>query len=127
MTWIDRTLLLGPRVAVVTTERQFRRVARSLGVADAAGYVGDGWLGAVHAYDVGGELVCVVGLNLPRLAQLDGIDVAALIVHEAVHVWQRVRDALAGDVGREGEAYAVQNIAAGIMRAYVKASSSAVV
>lgn len=125
--WIDRCLLLGPRVAVVSSQREFQRVVRRLGIDDADPYCDPRWNACVHAYEADGELVCVVGLNASRLRQMDGIDAAAVLVHEAVHVWQRVRDALGpGDLGKEMEAYAVQNLAAGLMRAYITSSSPVV-
>jgi hypothetical protein len=123
--WIDRSLLQGPRVAVVTSQRQYLAVLRSIDYKEPDEFCPARMLACVHSFEAAGELVCVVGINLPRTRAMDSIDVAALLVHEAVHVWQRTRDAIGADgVGRELEAYAVQNIAAGIMRAYVKASSS---
>lgn len=126
VTWLDRCLLQGPRVAVVTSQRQFVAAMKGLGVADPDPFCDPAWHACVHAFEVDGDLVCVTGLNLPALARLgDGIDVAGVLAHEAVHVWQRIRDRLGpGDLGREMEAYAIQNIAVQLMRAYVSATAS---
>jgi hypothetical protein len=127
-TWRDRCLLRGPRLAVVTSQQGYRAVMRQIEATDADPYCEKDWEACTHAFDVSGELVCVVGLNLPRLTELPPIDAAAVMVHEAVHVWQRTRARLGpGDLGSEMEAYAVQNIAAEVMRAYAEATSSSMV
>jgi hypothetical protein len=124
--WCDRSLFRGPRFAVVTSQRSFRAVLKQIDALDDVDpYCEPSWLACTHAFDVSGELVCVVGLNLTRIAELEPIDAAALLVHEAVHVWQHTRGAMGpGDLGVETEAYAVQNIAAQLMRAYVAATSA---
>lgn len=116
--WLNRTLLLGPRVAVVSTEREFRKVLKALVVEDDDPYCEPHWHGCVHSYRTGsGELVCVVGLNLDALRAMTSIEAAGVLVHEAVHVWQRTRDVMGND-GRETEAYAIQNIASNLMLEY---------
>lgn len=121
--WISRSLLQGPRVAVVFSQRQFQRAARAIGEGgDQDPYCEPHMHACVHAYDAVDGLACIVGINAARLAQLDPIDVAALLVHEAVHIWQRTRIRLGpGDLGVEMEAYAIQNLSAELMRAYVSA------
>jgi len=123
--WLDRSLLQGPRLALVTSERQFQAAMRAISMKDAGPWLLANQHACVHSYDDEEGVICVVALSLPACARMSEIDVAALLAHEAVHVWQRVADAIGGDLGREMEAYAVQNIVANLMRAYVKASSSA--
>lgn len=125
--WLSRSLFQGPRVAMVTSQAQFSRALRAIRMeGDAGPFCNPSWRACTHAYDVDGELVCIVGVNLRSLQGADPIGVASLLVHEAVHVWQRTRAALGpGDLGVEMEAYAVENIAAELMRAYVNASSAA--
>jgi hypothetical protein len=113
-------------VAVATSARGYAAVMKKLRVREPDAWCEAGWFACVHAFEVRGELVCVVALNVERLVHEAPIDAACHLVHEAVHVWQRVRDFLGpGDLGREMEAYAIQNIAAELMRAYVRATSSA--
>lgn len=123
--WMNRSLLQGPRVALVATEKQFLAAKRSAGVECADPLLEDTMQACVHSYtDSDGDLVCIVGINLAACRKMDGISVAALLAHEAVHVWQRVRDRLRpGDLGREMEAYAVQNIVANLMHGYQVISS----
>lgn len=126
--WLDRSLLQGPRVALVTSDKQFLAAKRSAGVECNDPMLERGWHACVHAYtDARGELICIVGLDLNVCAQMSGVDVAALLAHEAVHVWQRVRDRFGptAELGREMEAYAVQNIVGNLMAAYVRAAGVA--
>lgn len=127
MVWLDRTLLLGPRLALVTSEKGYRKVLREIGVVDDPHpFCEPHWHGCTHSFDTDDGLVCVVALQLPAIAARDPIGTAALLVHEAVHVWQRTRAVIGpGECGAEMEAYAIQNISTHLMRAYVKASSSA--
>ena len=101
------------------------RVLRQIDAAsDPDPYCDPRWHACTHAFDVDGELVCVVGVNMAAMERLSPIDAAAVLVHEAVHVWQRTRARLGpGDLGVEMEAYAVQNIAARLMESYVRGSS----
>jgi hypothetical protein len=123
--WIDRTLLLGPKVALVVSDRQFIAAKKAAGVQCGDKLLSGPMLACVHSYaGADGQLVCIVGLNLSACTGMDGIDVAALLAHEAVHVWQRVREQMTGNLGDELEAYAVQNIAANLMRAFVTLASS---
>jgi hypothetical protein len=60
------------------------------------------------------SIVCI-----PVTPQTDGIDVATLLVHEAVHVVQEYFRYIGEDnPGNEIEAYAIQNVSASLMRAY---------
>ena len=123
--WMKRSLLLGPRVALVATERQFRAAKRAAGISCTDPLLTSTMAACTHSYNDGyGDLVCIVGINLQAARGRDGIDVAALLVHEAVHVWQHVRARLGpGDLGQEMEAYAVQNIVANLMHGYLAISS----
>lgn len=121
--WQDRTLFQGPRFAVVTSQEQFQAVLDEMGTEDADSFCDPSWFACVNSYNIQGELVCIVGLNLERMAGEDPIDIAGHLVHEATHVWQYTRRALGpGGIGDEMEAYAVQNIATRLMRAYVEAT-----
>lgn len=124
--WVDRSLLLGPRLALVTSDRQFLAAKKSAGLECNEPLLGAHMHACVHSYnDDQGQLVCIVGISLEACRHMDGIEIAALFAHEAVHVWQRVRDRLGpGDLGREMEAYAVQNIVSNLMRGFQKAISS---
>ena len=122
MKWLSRTLLLGPYLTLVTSEKEFRRALKHLNVEDDTPYVRPGWQACTHTYvQKNGNVACVVALDVEQVGGSDPVDIAALLVHEAVHVWQAIEDT-AGDrrnmFGTEGPAYGIQNISAFLMHEY---------
>lgn len=66
-----------------------------------------------------GESVAVVALG--DMTGRSGVEIAGLLVHEAVHVWQAHRENISEThPGREQEAYAVQSIAQELMTEYAR-------
>ncbi len=72
-------------------------------------------------YRIGNSLgyVCLVVINTAEMS--DGIAIAGVLVHEAVHVWQYFCE----DIGEENpsvefEAYSIQAIAQALMRDYAR-------
>lgn len=123
--WINQTLVLGPSVALVTSPKQYRAALRRFGVSDDEPWITDGAHACTSAFEsAAGKVFCVVSVDLEATRELSPIDMTAVLVHEAVHVWQRAADVMGGDLGRELPAYAVQNISAELMRAYERATSS---
>ena len=122
--WLNRGLLLGGYVALVTSQEEFDKALTDIKMAEYTdAFVPNGWPACTHSFEnVDGSIACIVGLNLERTAEQDSIDVAALLVHEAVHVWQQ-NEAAAGKLGcfgTEGEAYAIQNISTQLMTEYAR-------
>lgn len=123
--WIDQALVPGPHMALVTTAAQYRAALRRFGISDDDPWIRPGSDACTTAFTTAaGKLLCVVSIDVAACEAMEPIDVAALLAHEAVHVWQRIADVIGGDLGRELPAYAVQNISAGLMRAYERATSS---
>jgi hypothetical protein len=55
--------------------------------------------------------------------ELTGIQIASVLVHEAVHIWQEHKQAVGEKhPGDESEAYAIQSISQRLMEAYVEAT-----
>lgn len=122
--WLNRGLLLGGYVALVTSQAEFDQALKDIKMTDYPdAYVPNGWPACTHSFsNVDGSIACIVGLNMERAAEQDPIDVAALLVHEAVHVWQQ-NESEAGKLGcfgTEGEAYAIQNISTQLMTEYAR-------
>ena len=122
--WLERGLFVGGYLALVTTQEEFVEALKDIECADYTDlFVPNGWPACTHSFDnVKGSVACIVGLDLERCAEEDPIDVAALLVHEAVHVWQHAEKKAGklGCFGDEGEAYAIQNISTRLMTAYVE-------
>lgn len=81
----------------------------------------------LHTFCTGGNFHFILLVNADRARQQTGMVTAALLAHEAVHVWQKIRTAILagntdqtlGGLGEEFEAYAVQNIFLEIMAQWV--------
>ena len=81
-------------------------------------------------FETGDKTVVLITMS-ERLDDGCPIGRAALLVHEAVHAWQYVREEI-GQTGREGkeiEAYAIQHLTMNVLDAYQKTrlTSSSVV
>ena len=122
--WLNRGLLLGGDVALVTSQEEFDKALADIKMAEYTdAFVPNDWPACTHSFEnVDGSIACIVGLDLERTAAQDSIDVAALLVHEAVHVWQQNEGAAGklGCFGTEGEAYAIQNISTQLMTEYAR-------
>ena len=123
--WADRVLVRAPGyLALCTTQKHFERVLKHLAVSR------DEWPpfttktadASTHFFDnpKSGATVAVVCLGAHE--GYSPIDVAALLVHEAVHVWQEAARSLGEKTpSREFEAYSIQEISHQLMRLYVEA------
>ena len=111
--WLDRRIAApGPYLALCLNEAQFAAALGHCGIAAGAAP----FLSTTHAdatthmlTNRHGELTCVVCLG--DCEGRSGVEIAGLLVHEAVHVWQQYADRI-GEThpGSEQEAYAIQSI-----------------
>lgn len=119
--WLDREAMPPlPYMALCLTPREFERAMNRLKRAKPhPEWVMSGASATTHIFkheDHG--WACVVGLKI--IPGLDYEQVAALLVHEGVHIWQVYRD----DIIRESrpcselEAYVIQRIAQNLLTAY---------
>jgi hypothetical protein len=109
--WLDRTMMAGPYLTLCLSEEEYRAALKSIRIPDD----GEPWCpehfdGAkCHQIRSSGALHCIVTMNgsgehLPE-------EVAAMLAHEAVHVWQATCEFIGEtNPGREQAAYAIQNI-----------------
>ena len=119
--WLSRRVAApGPYLMLVLNQAEFDSAWRQCRVSERFPYVRRGSDAATHLLENGsGECVAIVALG--PVGQREPIEIAGLLVHEAVHVWQNYRDAI-GEArpGDEQEAYAVQAIAQELMAEYVR-------
>jgi hypothetical protein len=121
MKWLDRSLMqCSYYYGLCTDEAAFKRELRRMKVpADQW----PNWISneqsdaTVHYLENDGRKAAIVCIRVDE--SRTGIEVAGLLVHEAVHIWQAHCD----DIGEkspasEQEAYAVQGIAQSLMQAY---------
>jgi len=122
MSWLNPSLWDSVcKFQVATTEKRFHAILRDLGLQE------DLWPmfqknaradATTHFFESDKDHCAIV--CLPRqVKDISGIQIASLLVHEAVHIWQHHRD-LVGEAnpGTESEAYAIQAIAQRLMYEY---------
>ena len=120
--WLDRRVAApGPYLTLVTSQDEFDAVLRHCKVPLGTPYLSSARADATaHFFDNRrGDSVAVVALG--DTTGRSGVEVAGLLVHEAVHIWQTYRENI-GEThpGREQEAYAVQGIAQELMAEYAR-------
>jgi hypothetical protein len=117
--WLDRDTVIAPHMALCLDEATYLAAAQHCKVKDPALWLASRNVASVHTWSVEGQLICVVCLN-PEI-EADPIGVAGALVHEAVHVFQRLCDSIGEHApGNEFEAYSIERIAKQLMRSYVR-------
>lgn len=122
--WLDRRISApGPYLTLCTTPEQFAAAMKHLKAPAQPSFLKTKHSNATTHYFDGptGGLCAVVCIG-----STDGtkpIEIAGLLVHEAVHVWQAYAEWI-GEThpGDEQEAYAVQSIAQELMMAFAARS-----
>lgn len=121
--WLNRGLFTSPyHIALCLSQRDYERSLAGLKVKPENR---DGWPhpekhAVCHHFIAGnGALCAIVTMDPPR--EYTGCQIAALLCHEAVHIWQHiVRHIGERDPSDEFMAYSIQNIAQELMQSYVK-------
>ena len=121
--WLDRTLMVGPYLALVLSEAEFNSALKDVGIKKADG---PDWIKTPQADATthwmehkDGSLACIIAIR--KREGVTGIQIAAMLVHEAVHVFQRYCQHIGEDApSSEFEAYSIQSIAQNLMVAYSK-------
>lgn len=120
--WLDRRIAApGPYLALVLSQAEFDAAMRHLSVPVGASYLRGSHAHATTHYleHPGRGTAAVVALG--PTGERSPIEIAGLLVHEAVHVWQCYCSAIGeGRPGDEQEAYAVQAIAQELMAEYAR-------
>lgn len=113
--WLDRTLFVNSsHYTLCTTEKQFRRALKHFRVPkkEQPPFVSDAFSNATtHFFEnvpnqKKASIVCISDCSDRTSAQIAG-----LLCHEAVHIWQQTRTDLGEtEPSAELEAYAIQNL-----------------
>jgi hypothetical protein len=118
--WLNNTLIEGDHLCACFTEQDYYKLLKSLKipVADWDRWLMQDALATTHYFTTPKNSRLTV-VCIPVKPEADGVDVATLLVHEAVHVVQEYFRYIGEDnPGSEIEAYAIQNVSASLMRAY---------
>jgi len=119
--WLDRRIAApGPYLALCLNERDLVSACRDLNLKPPAYFVrGEHSHATVHHYAAKSGIACIVCLR--GYEERTPIEVAGLLIHEAVHIWQEYAENI-GETspGREQEAYAIQAIAQELMAEFAR-------
>lgn len=116
--WLDRRIAApGPYLALCLTEGQFVAACKRIKV-NPPPFVRNEWSDATaHYFEASHGLTVIVCLR--GWMSRNPIEIAGLLVHEAVHVWQVYAERLGEtNPGMEQEAYAIQAIAQELMQSF---------
>lgn len=118
--WLDRRIAKpGPRLTLCLDEGEFIAAVKRLKVKSPAEWINAGADATAHYLHLGANQVVIVCLSGWR--GRTAIEVAGLLIHEAVHVWQfYARDMGEDAPGSEQEAYAVQAIAQELLAEFAR-------
>jgi hypothetical protein len=119
--WLDRDTVRSPHLALCLTEAAFLAVAREIKDPHPGQWLDEKkHLALLHTWEDKGRVTCVICLH-PDSRTADPIAVAATLVHESVHVFQRLCDSIGeNEPSREFEAYSIERIAEQFMREFVR-------
>ena len=121
VTWLNRTMVQGPNMVLVMSQDAFIKVLDHLKIPYHERAKWNSGLACVYYYEAPhGGRCAVVCMDREKLADYTSVEIACLLVHEAVHIFQFWRD-YAGErtASNEFEAYAIQNISQTLMESYV--------
>lgn len=115
LNWLERDLVISPYFfTLCTNEKLFKKAMRHLGIPKKSrpNFVST-WHsnGTAHYFELREKrkkcvVVCIRGFD-----DHDPAAIVGLIAHEAVHVWQQIRETLGESApSSEFEAYSIQNI-----------------
>lgn len=117
MKWLDRTIMRGVYLTLCTSQKEFDRISKHLGIASEV-WLEDSHNACMHTYDNKGKVTCVVCIEL---TVHEPIVVAALLVHEGTHVKQKLMDFIGeANPSKEFEAYVMQNICQELFTEYAR-------
>lgn len=123
MKWLSRTLITNPiYIGLATTERQFKSALKKLKIPknEYPNFLKTAYADAtVHYFTCEGKEAAIVCIHKMQPNPMSRIQIDCLLMHEAVHIWQTVRENMGEKYpSREFEAYSIQCIAQNLIVAY---------
>jgi len=120
MKWLDRRISApGPYLCLCLSEAEYLKAFKHLKLKPTAAWVSQHANATVHLARSGNGVCAVVCVD--ALDGRNGVEVAGMLVHEAVHIWQEWCDHYGEtNPGREQEAYAIQAISQELMAEFAR-------
>lgn len=91
--WLGRETVLAPYLTLCMSESEYLAAVKHCNVKDPSPWLNANHKACVHTWELDGKITCVVCLN-PAARTADPIEVACDLVHESVHVFQRLCDSI---------------------------------
>ena len=119
--WLGRDTVRAPCFTLCLSEAEFLAAAKHCVVHHPGEWIDvDGQKAVTHTWERRGSLTCIICVH-PDSMGADPIEVAESLVHEAVHVFQRLCDSIGEDSpSREFQAYSIERIAGELMREFAR-------
>ena len=119
--WLARDTVRAPYLALCLTEKAYLAAAKEIKAEHPGRWMDESKNAALlHTWEENGRVTCVLCLH-PGAQTADPIEVAGMLVHESVHVFQRLCDSIGeSEPSREFEAYSIERIAEQFMREFVR-------
>lgn len=117
--WANRTILQAPLyIGVCFNEIDFKKELKKLKVAEPhPAWIPEHKDAAVHFFETKKDHCCIVCYG--KIKDTSKAEEIGLFVHEAVHIWQEVKEILDEvNPGKEIEAYCIQSITVSILETY---------
>lgn len=124
--WLQRSVApAGPFLCLCLSEEEFRQAIAHLKATDSPKWVNSGAHATTHIFENSdGDSTCIVCLSEERHNRKP-TQIAALLVHEAVHIWRHHCMKLGEQrPGEEQEAYGIQFISEHLMQEYARRCST---
>lgn len=122
--WLSDPLMPLPvQLALFVDESSYRREMRRLKINGADEFVPKDANACCHYFENDKTYITYVTVcvNREKMSGKSGVEIASIIVHEAVHVYQEcIEYIVEKNPGKEFEAYSIQHISEQLMREYAK-------
>jgi hypothetical protein len=119
--WLDRRIACpGPYITLCLSESEFDAALRHCKIKNCPNWVTDNADATTHHFANKTDDVVVV-ICIRDTSDRTPIEIAGLLIHESVHVWQTYCEMI-GEMspGREQEAYAIQAISQELMAEFAR-------
>ena len=119
--WLDRRIAApGPYLALCLSEGEFRAALKHLKASTESAWVRNAHSHATaHTFEGPRGLTVIVCVR--DWQGRDPVEVAGLLIHEAVHIWQQYAEHIGEDhLGDEQEAYGIQAIAQELLAEFAR-------
>ena len=115
--WLDRAIVFGPFMALFSDETSYLTEMKRLEVKNIPPFLPDSANACVHCLHRDGDQMSIVCIDRNR--KFTPLQAAAILTHEAVHIWQNFKRHIGEDnPSSEFEAYAIQNITQTLLEEY---------